>query len=202
MNENIIPHHAIINKHHRRKLNGHGSTVLWFTGLSGSGKSTLAHNLEDRLYRRRVRTYVLDGDNIRTGLNKNLGFSPEDRMENIRRIGEVSKLFMDCGIILMAAFISPYRKDRDSIRNLLKKGEFIEVYMKCPVDVCERRDVKGLYKKAREEKIPNFTGITAPYEEPVNPEIVIDSDSMTLEESINFIISYLEETGYLGRENE
>jgi len=202
MNEDIIPHHAIINKHLRRKLNEHGSAVLWFTGLSGSGKSTLAHHLEERLYCRQVRTYVLDGDNIRTGLNKNLSFSPEDRMENIRRIGEVSKLFMDCGIILMAAFISPYRKDRDLIRGLLEKGEFIEVYMRCSVDICEQRDVKGLYKKARVGKIPNFTGITAPYEEPFSPEIVIDSDCMALEESINFIISYLEENGYLGCKNK
>ncbi len=195
--KNIIPHDAIINKNHRRKLNHHGSAVLWFTGLSGSGKSTIAHNLESALYEREVRTYVLDGDNVRTGLNKGLTFSPEDRKENIRRIGEVSKLFMDCGIFLLTAFISPYREDRQFVRSLVESGEFIEIYVKCPVEVCEKRDVKGLYKKARDGEIKNFTGISAPYEEPESAEILIDSDAMTLEKSVEVIIEYLEQNGYL-----
>ena len=197
MNRFIMPHKAIITKKHRRKLNDHSSVVLWFTGLSGSGKSTIAHVLEERMYQKNVRTYVLDGDNVRKGLNKNLGFSQEDREENIRRIGEVTKLFMDCGIIMMAAFISPYRKDRDAVRNMVDKDEFIEVYVKCPVEVCEKRDVKGLYKKAREGVIPNFTGISAPYEEPKNPEIVIETDKISLEESVDFVMDYLEKKGLL-----
>ena len=143
-NEHIIPHDAIINKTHRRQMNRHESAILWFTGLSGSGKSTLAHNLESALYDRQVRTYVLDGDNVRTGLNKDLTFAPEDRKENIRRIGEAAKLFMDCGIFLLTAFISPYREDRRMVRDLVESREFIEIYMKCPVEVCEDRDVKGL----------------------------------------------------------
>lgn len=198
MNKHIIPHNAIITKEHRRSLNAHGSVVLWFTGLSGSGKSTLAHRLEEKLYEQKVRTYVLDGDNVRTGLNKNLGFSPEDREENIRRIGEVSRLFMDCGIIMMAAFISPYRRDRDVVRKLVEEKEFIEIYVKCPVEVCEERDVKGLYKKAREGVIKNFTGISAAYEEPLNPEMIIDSSAMSVEESVNSIIQYLKERDLLG----
>jgi len=192
-----MPHEAIIKKHHRCKLNSHGSAILWFTGLSGSGKSTLAHNLESTLYAKGVRTYVLDGDNIRTGLNKGLTFSEEDRKENIRRIGEVSKLFMDCGIFLLTAFISPYREDRSVVRSLVQEDEFIEIYVKCPVEVYEQRDVKGLYKKAREGVIPNFTGISSPYEEPVKPEITIDSDRMTLEESVEYIIKFLIENKYL-----
>jgi len=197
MNENIIPHEVIIKKQHRRKLNQHGSDVLWFTGLSGSGKSTLAHKLEAALYDKLVRTYVLDGDNVHTGLNKDLTFSTEDRKENIRCIGEVSRLFMDCGIFLLTVFISPYREDRDSVRNLVDEGEFIEIHVKCPVEVCESRDVKGLYKKAREGIIPNFTGISALYEEPENPEITVDTDTETLQESVDKIIKYLEDRGYL-----
>ncbi|MCB9747031.1 MAG: adenylyl-sulfate kinase [Candidatus Omnitrophica bacterium] len=197
MNENIIPHEAIIKKQDRWRLNQHKSVILWFTGLSGSGKSTLSHKLEAALYERGVRTYVLDGDNVRKGMNKDLGFAPEDRKENIRRIGEMTKLFMDCGIIMMTAFISPYREDRAMVRSLVEKSEFVEVYMKCSVDVCERRDVKGLYKKARAGEIKNFTGISAPYEEPQNPEIVIESDAMTLDESVAKIVQYLEEKGCL-----
>ncbi len=196
MEQHIIPHKAIIKKEDRQKLNGHGSFILWFTGLPGSGKSTLAHKLEAVLYDRNIRTYVLDGDNIRKGLNKNLGFTPEDRQENIRRIGEVARLFMDCGIIVLIAFISPYRKDREAVRNLVGKEEFIEIYAKCPAEVCKQRDVKGLYKKVQEGIIKNFTGISAPYEEPEHPEITIHTDKMTLEESLEHIVKYLEERNY------
>ncbi|WP_457640372.1 adenylyl-sulfate kinase [Persephonella sp.] len=193
----IIPHKGNIKKEDRQRQKGHKSAILWFTGLSGSGKSTLAHAVEEKLFEMSVHTYVLDGDNIRTGLNKDLGFSAEDREENIRRIGEVAKLFVDAGIITLTAFISPYRKDRDLVRNLVEKGEFIEIYVKCPLEVCEQRDVKGLYKKARAGIIKNFTGIDDPYEEPEDPEIVVETDKETIEESVNKIISFLKTNGYL-----
>jgi adenylylsulfate kinase len=193
----IIPHEGNIKKEDRQRLKGHKSAILWFTGLSGSGKSTVAHKLEEKLFERGIHTYVLDGDNIRTGLNKDLGFSAEDREENIRRIGEVAKLFVDAGIIVLSAFISPYIKDRETVRNLVEEDEFIEIYVKCPLEVCEKRDVKGLYKKAREGIIKNFTGIDDPYEEPLNPEIVVETDKETLEESVNKIIKYLEENKYI-----
>ncbi len=193
----IIPHKGNIKKEDRQRQKGHKSAIIWFTGLSGSGKSTVAHKLEEKLFERGIHTYVLDGDNIRTGLNKDLGFSAEDREENIRRIGEVAKLFVDAGIIVLSAFISPYIKDRETVRNLVEKGEFIEVYVKCPLEVCEQRDVKGLYKKAREGIIKNFTGIDDPYEEPVNPEIIVETDKESLEESVNKIIKYLEEHKYI-----
>ncbi|RMA93319.1 adenylyl-sulfate kinase [Hydrogenothermus marinus] len=188
----IIPHKGNITKEDRQRQKGHKSAILWFTGLSGSGKSTLAHAVEEKLFERGINTYVLDGDNIRTGLNKDLGFSAEDREENIRRIGEVAKLFVDAGIITLTAFISPYRKDRNFVRNLVEEDEFIEIYVKCPLEVCEQRDVKGLYKKARQGIIKNFTGIDDPYEEPENPEIVVETDKMSLEESVKKIIDYLE----------
>jgi len=165
--------------------------VLWFTGLSGSGKSTLSTILEKRLHERQISTYILDGDNVRHGINKNLGFSPEDRTENIRRIGEIAKLFVDAGIITLTAFISPYRKDRDQVRQLFEEHEFIEIYVKCSVEECERRDPKGLYEKARAGKIKNFTGVSAPYEPPVNPEIVIDNEGQSIEASVNQVINYL-----------
>ncbi len=193
----VIPHKGNITKRDRQRLKGHKSAILWFTGLSGSGKSTLAHALEEKLFEMGIHTYVLDGDNIRTGLNKDLGFSPEDREENIRRIGEVAKLFVDAGIITLTAFISPYRKDRNFVRNLVDEGEFIEIYVKCPLEVCEQRDVKGLYKKAREGIIKNFTGIDDPYEEPEKPEIIVETDRETVDESVNKILSFLRENGYL-----
>ena len=193
----IIPHEGNIKKEDRQKQKGHKSAILWFTGLSGSGKSTLAHAVEERLFKIGVHTYVLDGDNIRTGLNKDLGFSAEDREENIRRIGEVAKLFVDAGIVTLTAFISPYRKDREFVRNLVEDGEFIEIYVKCPLEVCEKRDVKGLYKKARAGIIKNFTGIDDPYEEPENPEIVVETNKETIEESVSKIINFLKENGYL-----
>ena len=191
---NITWHHADVTRADREKMNGHKTVVLWFTGLSGSGKSTLAHAVENALFERGCRTYVLDGDNIRHGLNKNLGFSPEDREENIRRIGEVSKLFCDAGVIALTAFISPYRADRDKAREI-SADSFVEVYVKCALDVCEERDPKGLYKKARAGQIPEFTGISAPYEEPLNPEVIVDTGVETLEESAQKVIAYLEERG-------
>ncbi len=189
----VIPHKHEITKEDRRNLNQHGSAILWFTGLPSSGKSTLANEVEKRLITHAIRTYILDGDNVRMGLNKGLGFSEEDRAENIRRVGEVSKLFVDAGDIVLSAFVSPYRRDRDAIKENVENGEFIEIFIKCPVEVCEQRDVKGLYKKAREGVIKGFTGIDDPYEEPLNPEIVIDTDKISLEEGTDIIINYLNE---------
>jgi adenylylsulfate kinase len=194
---NIVWHDSKVTKEDRQKLNGHKSVVLWFTGLSGAGKSTLSVEVEKELHQRGIRTYILDGDNIRHGLNKDLGFSAEDRKENIRRIGEVAKLMVDAGIVTLTAFISPYREDREMVRQLLGEKEFIEIYVKCSLEECERRDPKGLYKKARAGEIKGFTGIDDPYEEPENPELVVETDKQTLEESIKQIIAYLEENGYL-----
>ncbi|MDQ0162538.1 adenylyl-sulfate kinase [Aeribacillus alveayuensis] len=194
---NIVWHHSKVTKEDRQKLNGHKSVVLWFTGLSGAGKSTLSVEVEKELHQRGIRTYILDGDNIRHGLNKNLGFSAEDRKENIRRIGEVSKLMVDAGIVTLTAFISPYREDRDMVRQLLGEKEFIEIYVKCSLEECERRDPKGLYKKARAGEIKGFTGIDDPYEAPENPELVVETDKQTLEESVKKVITYLEEKGYI-----
>lgn len=190
---NITWHHADITKADREKQNGHRAVVIWFTGLSGSGKSTLAHAVENALYDMGCRTYVLDGDNIRHGLNKDLGFSPADREENIRRIGEVAKLFTEAGVITMTAFISPYRADRDKARVIAGEGNFIEVYVKCDLAVCEQRDPKGLYKKARAGQIPEFTGISAPYEEPLNAELVVDTSSASLEDCAEQVLTLLRE---------
>ncbi len=195
----IIPHKGIIKKEDRKILNTHKSAILWFTGFSCAGKSTLAYKLEEKLYERGLRAYVLDGDNVRTGLNKDLGFSAEDRKENIRRIGEAAKLFVDAGLIIMAAFISPYERDRESVRSIVEDDEFVEIYVKCSLDVCEQRDVKGFYKKAREGIIKNFTGIDDPYEEPEHPEIVVETDKMTVEKSVEKIMNYLEEKGYINK---
>ena len=188
---NIIPQKHVITKIDRNKLTGNKSFVVWFTGLSGSGKSTLVNVLEQRLHQKGVLTYILDGDNIRNGLNKDLGFSDADRKENIRRIGEVAKLLSDSGIVVLTAFISPFREDRQIVRNLLERDEFIEVYVKCPVEICESRDVKGLYKKARDGQIKEFTGLDSPYEEPENPEITVDTGKLSIEESVNFIYDYI-----------
>lgn len=187
----LVWHQAAVNKEDRHRLNGHKSCVLWFTGLSGSGKSTLAHAVDKRLHERGLRSYVLDGDNIRHGLNKGLGFCPEDRRENIRRIAEVAKLFVDAGVITLTALISPFQADRDLARGLLEPGEFVEVYVKCPLEVCERRDPKGLYQKARRGEIAAFTGISSPYEEPVAPELIIDSAHMTVEEAADQVLAAL-----------
>lgn len=194
---NIVWQNAKITKEDRQKLNNHKSCVLWFTGLSGAGKSTLATEVERELFKYGIRTYVLDGDNVRHGLNKNLGFSPDDRKENIRRIGEVAKLFVDSGLFVITAFISPYREDRDMVRAMHPEGEFIEVYVKCSIDVCEQRDPKGLYKKAREGEIKDFTGISAPYEEPSVPELVIESDKQDIDVSVQQVITHLKSTGYI-----
>ncbi|MFB7641146.1 adenylyl-sulfate kinase [Peribacillus butanolivorans] len=188
---NVTWHEASLTKELRRKQNGHESTVLWFTGLSGSGKSTIANAVAKELYNRNIRSYVLDGDNIRHGLNKDLGFSEEDRTENIRRIGEVSKLFVDSGQFVLTAFISPFRADRQIVRDLLEEGEFIEVYIKCPIEECEVRDPKGLYDKARKGIIKDFTGIDSPYEEPELPEIVLESNQYSVEECVEQVINYL-----------
>jgi len=192
---NIIWHEATITRADREKQNGHKSAILWFTGLSGAGKSTLAHAVEDRLHQLNERTYVLDGDNIRHGLCKDLGFSDADRTENIRRIGEVAKLFVDGGVIALTAFISPFRSDRDAVRALVEEGDFIEVYCQADLDTCESRDPKGLYKKARAGEIPEFTGINSPYEEPLNPEIVVNTAAQSIEESVEQVIAVLKERG-------
>jgi len=176
---------------------GHRGVTVWFTGLSGSGKSTIAVGVDRKLTDRGVASTVLDGDNVRHGLNRDLGFSPEDRNENIRRIGEVARLFTLSGIINLTAFISPYRIDRDRNREIQEDGDFIEVFVNAPLDVCEGRDPKGLYKKARAGTIPNFTGISAPYEEPENPELVLETGKESIEESIDKVVRYLEERGYI-----
>jgi len=195
---NITWHAGDITREERERRNGYKSVVIWFTGLSGSGKSTLAHAVERALYDLGCHTFVLDGDNIRHGLNKNLGFSPADREENIRRIGEVAKLFTDAGIIAMTAFISPYRADRDKARAVAGDGRFIEVYVKCSVAVCEQRDVKGLYKKARAGLVPEFTGISAPYEEPLHAELIVDTAVEGVDECMARVLGVLRERGIIG----
>tara|TARA_B100001146_G_C16039370_1_gene372915 strand:+ start:24 stop:623 length:600 start_codon:yes stop_codon:yes gene_type:complete len=191
-NTNIIYHAASVTRERRNQLNNHKSVVIWFTGLSGSGKSTLAHSVEEILFSKGCRTYVLDGDNVRHGLTSNLGFSNEDRKENIRRIGEVTKLMMEAGLIILTAFISPFREDRIAVRNLISDGDFIEIYCKASLETCEARDLKGLYKRARLGEIKNYTGINSPYEIPDNPELIIDIDKESLEESVSKIVSFLQ----------
>ncbi|MGG1571734.1 adenylyl-sulfate kinase [Fictibacillus sp. NRS-1165] len=196
---NVIWHRATVMKEARRRLNRHHSTVLWFTGLSASGKSTIANEVEKRLYDKGLRTYLLDGDNIRHGINQDLDFSPADRKENIRRIGEISKLFVDAGMIVITAFISPFRDDRNLARSLLEAGEFIEVYTKCSLAECEKRDPKGLYKKVRAGEIPEFTGISSAYEEPFSPDITIETDKQSITKSVDQVIHYLVDRGYIPR---
>ncbi|RME24071.1 MAG: adenylyl-sulfate kinase [Deltaproteobacteria bacterium] len=195
--KNITWHGTNVEREEREAaLNARGC-VVWLTGLSGSGKSTIAYRVEQLLLERGKFTYVLDGDNIRHGLNKDLGFSPEDRTENIRRIGEVAKLFADACAVTLTSFISPYRKDRDRVREILPEGRFIEVFVDTPLEVCESRDPKGLYQKARAGIIPNFTGISAPYEAPENPEIVLKTDGKTVDACANEVIAYLEANGFV-----
>ncbi len=184
-------HSASITRSDREKLHKHKSVILWFTGLSGSGKSTLAHAVEDYLHRYGCSTFVLDGDNVRHGLCSDLGFSDEDRVENIRRIGEMAKLMIEAGVITLTAFISPFRADRSSARKLVPHGDFIEIYCQCPLETCEQRDVKGLYKKARAGKIPFFTGIDSPYEEPKKPELIVNTHALSLDESVQAVINLL-----------
>jgi len=190
-NGNVVWHHATVTRKRREGQNGHRSAVLWFTGLSGAGKSTLAHAVEERLHRMGCRTFVFDGDNVRHGLNSNLGFSAEDRRENIRRIGEMCKLFVEAGVIALTAFISPFRDDREKVRKLMDQGDFIEIFCDCSLDVCESRDVKGMYAKARRGEIKEFTGISSPYERPENPELSFDTGNVPLEECVEGIVSYL-----------
>jgi len=188
---NTVYHNATVTRERRNQLNSHKSAVIWFTGLSGSGKSTLAHSVEEELHNLDCRTFVLDGDNVRHGLSSNLTFSYDDRKENIRRIGESAKLMMEAGVIAMTAFISPFKKDRNLVRQLLSQGDFIEIYCKASLEICESRDVKGLYKRARAGEIKNYTGIDSPYEAPDNPELVIDTEGESLEESVAKVIDFL-----------
>ncbi|MEC2183427.1 adenylyl-sulfate kinase [Bacillus spizizenii] len=196
-NPNIIWHPTAITKSDRQSLNGHKSCALWFTGMSGSGKSVLANAVDEKLYRMGIQSYVLDGDNIRHGLNKDLGFQTEDRIENIRRIGEVAKLFVDSGQMILTAFISPFREDRDMVRALFPEGEFFEIYVKCPLHVCEQRDPKGLYKKARNGEIKHFTGIDSPYEAPLSPDFIIESDQISISDGADLIITELQSKGII-----
>jgi adenylylsulfate kinase len=192
---NVTWHEHAVSKEERQKLSGHKGLVLWFTGLSASGKSTVANVVDHKLYTMGKRSFVLDGDNIRMGLNKNLGFSAEDRAENIRRIGEVGKLFASSGTIAVTAFISPYRKDRDACRAMLPAGEFIEIFMNTSLEKCEQRDPKGLYKKARAGQLKGFTGIDDPYEAPEKPELVLDGDNKGIDELADEVIAYLTAKG-------
>lgn len=194
--ENIVWHDHQVGQNERSKIKEQKPAILWFTGLSGSGKSTIANTVESKLLSMGKHTYLLDGDNIRMGLNKGLGFSELDRIENIRRIGEVAKLFVDAGILVLTAFISPFQKERDNVRSLVKENAFIEIYTDTPLSVCESRDPKGLYIKARKGEIADFTGISSPYESPENPEIHIKTESQSIEESVEHIIGYLEQKGY------
>ena len=194
---NIVWHSTSVTKEDRRQLSGQKSVILWFTGLSGSGKSTLANSVEVALFQQNKRTYLLDGDNIRSGLNSNLGFSEADRKENIRRIGEVSKLFIDSNAIVLTAFISPFREDREMVRRRVEADEFLEIYVQCSLEACETRDPKGLYKKARAGEIKEFTGIDSPYEAPVNPDLIVDTEWETIEESTQKVISLLKSKGII-----
>jgi len=187
----VVWHHATITREQREALNNHKSVILWFTGLSGAGKSTLAHAVEERLHQMACRTFVLDGDNVRHGLCGDLGFSEDDRKENIRRIGNVAKLFLEAGVIVLTAFISPFSNDRQLVRNMVHHGEFLEIFCNASLDVCEQRDVKGLYQKARDGEIKNFTGISSPYEAPANPELALDTGSLALDECVNQVIDLL-----------
>jgi adenylylsulfate kinase len=194
---NLVWHAGAVTKADRETISGHRACTIWMTGLPASGKSTLAVALEKALWDRGVHSYVLDGDNIRHGLNKDLGFSPEDRIENIRRIGEVAKLFTSAGVVNITAFISPYRDDRRRARELVEAGEFIEVFVDCPVEECERRDPKGHYKKARAGQIPEFTGVSAPYEPPLSPEITVYTAQASEAECVQMLLRYLEKGGYV-----
>lgn len=195
--DNVVWHRATVTRERRAAQNGHKSVILWFTGLSGAGKSSLAHAVEERLHQLGCRTFVFDGDNVRHGLCSDLGFSLEAREENIRRIGEMAKLFLEAGVMSLTAFISPLRKDRERVRSLAPHGDFLEIYCKCALDVCEGRDVKGLYKRARAGEIKDFTGISSPYEEPEAPELVVATDTLSLEASVAKVLDMLRQRGVL-----
>ena len=188
---NVVWHHATVTRQRREQLHGHGGAVLWFTGLSASGKSTLAHAVEEALHQQQCRTFVLDGDNVRHGLNKDLGFSIEDRDENLRRVGETCKLFLEAGTIVLAAFISPLRKEREMLRSLMPHGNFLEIYCEAPVEVCEQRDPKGLYERARKGEIQEFTGISSPYEPPENPDLTVKTGQVSLEYGVQEVLKML-----------
>ena len=187
----VRPERSLSKADYQRRT-GHPSFVLWFTGLSGAGKSTIAHRVEELLFERGWYTYALDGDAVRHGLNRDLGFSAADRSENIRRIGEVAKLFVDAGVVVLAALISPFRADRDRVRDLFPPGEFIEVHVTCDLATCEQRDPKGLYRKARAGEIPDFTGISSPYEEPLTPELTIDTGRLTIDQAVAHVLEFIE----------
>ncbi len=195
MNDNLFRYNSRITRKNREALNKHKAIAIWFTGLSGAGKSTLAHALEERLHQIGYRTYVLDGDNVRHGLCSDLGFSIVDRTENIRRIGEMTKLIVDAGIITIAAFISPIKEDRERVRSLFSTCDFFEVYCRCPLEVCEQRDVKGLYERARSGEIPNFTGISSAYDEPLNAELIIDTDKLSIDMAVDRVVKKMEKMG-------
>jgi len=188
---NTIWHCATVTRERREQQNSHKSVVLWFTGLSGSGKSSLAHAVEEKLHLKRCRTFVLDGDNVRHGLCGDLDFGEKDRCENIRRVGEVTKLFVEAGVITLTAFISPFREDRNRVRSMFPHGEFLEVYCACSLEICEQRDVKGLYQRARAGEVKNFTGIDSPYEEPKKPELIVDTGGLALEDSVDKVMALL-----------
>jgi adenylylsulfate kinase len=199
--KNLVWHHATVTRQRRNAQNNHKSVVLWFTGLSGSGKSTLAHAVEGELHQIGCRTIVLDGDNIRHGLCKDLDFSDKSRNENIRRIGEIAKLFIESGVITLTAFISPFKEERNKARELLSDGDLIEIYVKCPISVCEARDVKGMYKKAKANKIKNFTGISSTYEAPESPDLIVDTNQETLDESVEKVLGVLINRGIINNAN-
>lgn len=198
---NAVWHNATVTRARRERLNGHKGAVIWFTGLSGAGKSTLAHTVEEQLHRLGCRTYVFDGDNVRHGLCGDLGFSAEDRAENIRRIVEMGRLFVDAGIIALAAFISPFERDRQRARERLGE-DYSEVYCRCPIEICEQRDVKGLYKRARAGEIKDFTGVSSPYEEPTRPELIVDTGTQSLEQCARQVLELLRRKGIIGYERE
>lgn len=199
---NVVWHHATVTRQRRENIcgNKHKGAVIWVTGLSGAGKSTVAHAVEEKLYQLGCRTFVLDGDNVRHGLCSDLGFSDHDRTENLRRIGEVAKLFLEAGVVSLSAFISPFRIDRERVRSIIPHGDFLEVFCRCPLTVCEERDVKGLYKRARKGEIKEFTGIDSPYEEPINPELTLDTDQLSLEQCVDKVIELLRKRGVLSKE--
>lgn len=193
----VVWHHATVTRARRETFNAHKSVLLWFTGLSGSGKSTLAHAVEEQLHQLGRQTFVLDGDNVRHGLCGDLGFSEQDRVENIRRVGEVGRLFLEAGLITLTAFISPFGMDRERARSLFPHGDFLEIYCRCPLAVCEERDVKGLYQRVRAGEIKNFTGISSPYEEPLSPELVVDTDWLSLDDSVDAVLTLLRARGVI-----
>jgi adenylylsulfate kinase len=198
---NVVWHRATVTRTRREAQNGHRGAILWFTGLSGSGKSTLAHAVEEALHQRGCRTFVLDGDNVRHGLCGDLGFSAKDRQENIRRIGEMAKIFMEAGVIVLTAFISPYRADRERVRGIVEHGDFIEIYCDTPIEVCESRDVKGLYKKARAGQLAEFTGITSPYEVPGNCELTVQTGIAELDVCVQQVVGKMMQRGIINAAN-